>query len=167
MGCAYVNREVPITVDLARYGTNPNSNYGQPPVWIVGHPLRSTAPNGCPLTAMGQGSKNFRDTPPYKGDKGLVPHQNTENRGPNTHNPTSAPVFGVFWVPYGACDSNPVSGLFSHSCCVPDTAFMVGSGTYIPPLKLPRIELDGRITQHLPVVMGRSGWHMVRIDQGC
>ena len=66
---AYLNREVPITVDLACYGTNPNSNYDQPPVWIVGHPLRSTAPNGCPLTAMGQGRKNFRDTPPYKGEE--------------------------------------------------------------------------------------------------
>ena len=69
MAHAYASRGVPITVDLGWYGTNPNSNYDQPAVWIVGHPLRFTAPNECLLTPMGQGSKNFRDTPPYKGEE--------------------------------------------------------------------------------------------------
>ena len=86
---------------------------------------------------------------------------------PNTHNSTFAPVVGVIWVPYGTCDSDPVSGLLCHSCCLPDTAFKVDSGTCRTPPKMLRIELDGRITQHLPGFIRRSGWHMMRSDQGC
>ena len=44
MACACLNRGVPITVDLAWYGTNPNSNYDQPPVWIGRGVIKKRAP---------------------------------------------------------------------------------------------------------------------------